>query len=135
MRIPRLKKIRLKDPLYQSDIVVLVGGDTASLRRYLHRKHGSEVRTYNKNTPCDEEIGIGEDSGGLQFHVKRPQETFYIWVAIKDIDTMWHEVYHLTHDILFARGIIYSDSAEDAFAYFGGALFAQIYKKLFMRSQ
>lgn len=128
-----MQVINVVDPLYQSDVRLLVGGVMEDVHQYVVKTHGGEVSTHNKDNATDD--GWEDCTDGAQFHVNGDTEVFYIWIQRPELDLLHHEIYHLTHDILHVRGIEYSDNCEDAFSYFSTALFIDAYKKLFAQKK
>lgn len=129
-----LKEHKIKDPIYQSSVSLLVGGNEAELYKFLRRRHGEGVKITNKESGENAEASCDPRSAstdGIQFHVNEDREHFYAWIQHEDIDALFHEVMHLTFDVLTCRGIQYDDSCEDAFCYWGAAVFAQAYQKIF----
>lgn len=127
----RLKKIKIYNDLYDVHIMYLFGGEVASLVRYIKRVHGDE-KTYSWGKP----FVFGEDAdttNGYQFHINAKHgdgEMFYVWVHELTPYLLYHETYHLAGDILYNRGIPYTYSSEEAYAYLGGWLFEKVSKKL-----
>lgn len=128
-----LKEIKIKDPMYQSSISYLVGGSEADLYKFLRRRHGKGVKLCNKEASEVEAMREPDSAStdGMQFHVNEEEEYFYVWVQRKDIGLVFHETMHLAFDVLSCRGIEYADECEDAFCYWGAAVYAEAHRKIF----
>lgn len=119
------------DPLYRANITYLIGGTVPELLKYLKKKH-KNFKSYSWGN----EFEWGEDADstdGYQFHVNAPLgvgEVFYVWVDRPSPFLLFHETYHLVGDILYNRGIVYSEDSEEAFAYLGGWIFEEIHRLL-----
>lgn len=125
------RRIKIYNDLYDVHIIYLIGGIVKDLEKYIKRKH--------KTAPLyswGKQFTFGEDAGttnGYQFHINAPLgngEIFYVWVAEPTAYLLSHETFHLTGDILYTRGIPYTYSSEETFAYLNGWLFEQMFKKL-----
>lgn len=127
-----MKELSITDPLYQSTIRYLIGGTEEELYALIRARHGQEALMRNKHGEgaplARDENDAGTDA--MQFHINGAEEFFYVWLATATPDLVWHETMHLTFDVLTCRGIAYSDECEDAFAYWGGAVFAEVVHKL-----
>lgn len=128
-----MQVISLADPLYQSDIKLLIGGTPQNVHTYIDDEHGVGAVAYNKENGTSD--GWDDPTDGMQFHVNQGHEAFYIWIERPELDLLHHEMYHLTHDVLSVRGIEYSDGCEDAFAYLNTHLFMDAYNKLFVHKK
>jgi len=125
------RRIKLYDDLYDVHITYLLGGTVEDLVKYIKRKH--------KKAPLyswGKQFTFGADAdttNGYQFHVNAPLgngEVFYIWTADATPYLLFHETYHLVGDILYTRGLPYTYSSEEAYAYLGGWIFEKVFKKL-----
>lgn len=122
----KLKEIRFYEPMYQANICYLIGGTADDLIKYIKNKHGND-----KMYSWDKEFSWGEDANttdAYQFHINAllgQGETFYIWVHKPTASLIFHETYHLIGDILHTRGIEYSYSSEESYAYLGGWIFSK----------
>lgn len=125
-----MREITAKDPIYQADIVCLVGGSEKDVDAYLTKKHGTGYAMYNKDNECSEPLD-DDNNDGLQFHVNGADKTFYVWISRPDMGLLYHEVMHLVFDVLVDRGIAYADECEDAFCYWGGDIFQQLARQIF----
>ncbi len=122
-----MRQITLKDPIYQAKISLLIGGNFAQVRREMDEYHGVGSKFYNKHEACDD-ADSDKDEEAMEWHMVDLEERFYIWVRYPRLDLIYHELFHLVHDVLEVRGIQYSDGSEEAFAYWGAAIFEQILK-------
>lgn len=126
-----MRKIKVYNDLYDVHITYLIGGEVPDLKRYIKRVHKDE-QLYSWGKP----FSFGEDAdttNGYQFHINAPLgdgEIFYVWVAQLTPYLLYHETFHLSGDILYTRGIPYTYSSEEAYAYLGGWLFEKVFKKL-----
>lgn len=115
-RKPFVKK--LADPIYRRHIYLAVGEQKGSLRKL--------------------EKVLGFDEGYLEYDRRRvgsvwslQEGPFIIWFPklgynAFDLDTMMHEVFHLTFAALDSVGLKLSDTSEEAFAYYAGYMTGQI---------
>lgn len=114
------------EPMYQVEITYLVGGTVKDLKRYLRDRHKRLPAMYS----WDKRFVFGKDgdtTNGYQFHVNAPLgdgEIFYVW--INDPSLLFHETFHMTGDIMFTRGIIYSYESEEAYAYLGSWIYENV---------
>lgn len=126
-----MKEIKLSDPLYETDIRLLIGGSAKDLIALMTKRHGSvSPMSWDQKSDWEEDA---DTTNGYQFHINAPfgyGEIFYIWIDELAPSLLAHEIFHLTGDILFTRGIVYSRESEEAFAYLNGWLFDKILKKL-----
>jgi hypothetical protein len=124
-----MRKISVYCEHYDCQIIYLVGSDVHALKKYLSRKHGADAKFYSWAT----EFKFDNTTNGYQFHVNADLgdgEIFYVWLAYLDAYLLSHETLHLSGDILYTRGISYSYSSEETFAYLHGWIFDKIFKKL-----
>jgi hypothetical protein len=127
----KIRKISIYNDHYDCHIVYLIGKDVHWLKKYIARKHG-DIQLYSWAST----FKFGEDANttnGYQFHVNAPLgdgEMFYVWVAEPTPYLLVHETIHLTDDILYTRGIGYTYSSEEAYAYLGGWIFEKVFKRL-----
>lgn len=125
-----MEVFKLSDPLYERDIVILVGENEVALGAYLKKEHGESVKIYNKENAVDNTPDPQND--GCQFNVRDDvSQTFYVWIARRDIALLHHEMQHLTFDIMDAVGMSYCDESEEAYTYFGAHLFKQAVELIF----
>jgi hypothetical protein len=127
----KIKEYKFHEPLYFVDISVLIGGDVPQLITFIKERHG-DAQMYS----FGEKFNWAEDADttdAYQFNIPAPLgkgEIFYLWVYDKTPYLFGHELFHLTGDILYHRGIKYSMESEEAFAYYFGYIFQEIFKLL-----
>lgn len=124
-----MKEIIFTDPLYEAEIVYLVGGSFSDLEKYLKEHHG-DAKLYSWGDTFD----FDDTTTAYQFHINSPMgkdERFYIWIGEGELSPrlLWHETLHLTTDILWTRGIYHCNQTEEAFAYLGGWIFEKFSKE------
>lgn len=126
-----MKEISFSDPLYECEISYLEGGTVNDLISFISERHpGSLPVSWDRKFEWGENANT---TNGYQFHMNAPLgdgERFYIWVAYPTLNLVSHEVFHLTGDILFTRGIEYCYQSEEAFAYLHGWLIDKIFKTI-----
>lgn len=131
-----MKKIKIKDfsiyeQLYETEIVYLVGGEVEDLIAYIKSKHkDSPLYSWGKRFDWGEDANT---TNAYQFHVNAPLgsgEKFYVWMHEVTPSLLYHETFHLAGDILFTRGVEYSYSSEEGYAYLGGWIFEKIFNAL-----
>lgn len=123
-----MKEYRFLEPHYQANVCVLVGGTPADVRKLLERRHGKNFKMYSQGEEVDDDNRDSDDA--FQFTVHEKEEIFYIWLDRVDLELLYHEIFHLTFDVLVSRGIAYDSSCEEAFAYWGAKVFIKFAKKL-----
>ena len=127
-----MKEISFTTPLYEAEVSLLIGGDIWEVVELLKNRH-SDPRVYS----WDKEFTWGEDANttnAYAFHVNArfgDGERFYIWMVEPTINLSSHETYHLTGDIMFTRGSIYSYEAEENFAYLHGWLYDTVFNSIY----
>lgn len=130
--MPKLNKISILVDMYDADVIFLYGGNTNDLRKYIKRRHkDSDLLSWGNRFTIDDEDA--ETTDGYQFHVfcnYGNGEVFYVWVAKPTPYLFAHEIFHLTGDILYIRGLSYSHASEEAYAYLHGWIFDKLVSKL-----
>lgn len=127
----KMKRINIYDPHYDAYITYLIGGTVDNMIKFIKRKH-KDSPLYSWGTP----FVFGDDAdttNAYQFHVNAPHgkgEIFYVWIHELNANLLFHETFHLTGDILYTRGIPYTYSSEEAYAYLGGSVFEKIFRAL-----
>ena len=126
-----MKTFKLKDPLFMSDITLLLGGDEHKLRRYLERRFGQDFKMMNKGQEVDfEKQQLSND--GMEFYVEEGEDMLYfVWISSMSIDTLHHEISHLTFDVLSNVGLTLAEASEETYTYWAANLFDQASKKFF----
>ena len=131
MRRTKIKEVRFTEPLYQTDISYLVGGDVPQLIQFIKDRHkNAQKYSFLEKFEWDEDA---ESTNAYQFHVVAPLgkgEVFYVWIAEVTSYLFAHETFHLTGDILYNRGLKYCMESEEAFAYLNGWLSQEAFKLL-----
>lgn len=127
----KIRKINIYSQTYDCQITYLIGGDAIQLAKFIKRKHKYELLySWGKS------FTFGADANttnAYQFHVNYPLghgEVFYVWVNEPTAYLLAHETFHLTGDILYTRGVAYTYSSEETFAYLNGWIFDKVFKRL-----
>lgn len=124
----KIKEIKLYDDHYKADICFLHGGSADDFIFLINQRH-PEQRMYSWDTVFE----FGEDANttdAYQFHINAVHgdgEKFYLWMLEVIPSLFFHEIYHLSGDILYTRGIEYCFQSEEAYAYYGAWIFEKIY--------
>ena len=124
----KIKEYKLYSDLYQAEMSYFYGGTADQFISLIKKRHG-DAPMYS----WGEKFEWGEDANttdGYQFHfnaVHGDGEKFYLWLLNPTPFLFYHEVYHLSGDVLFTRGVGYSYESEEAHAYFGSWLFNKIF--------
>ena len=129
MRRTKIKEIRFFEPMYQTDISYLVGGDVPQLQQFIKERHGNaKMYSWGKRFKWGKKANT---TNAYQFHVTAPLgkgEVFYVWIEEKTDYLMFHESFHLLGDIMYDRGVKYCSKSEEAFAYLGGYIYQEVNK-------
>lgn len=128
-----MKEIKIYESLYDTDISFLIGGTVSDIKKFLKKRHGENLLLWDRDRPQHIDQFLIEDTDGYQFHVEAPLgegERFYAWAHKASDNILFHETLHITFDILFTRGVVYSDGSEEAFAYLGASIFEKLKEKL-----
>ena len=118
-----MKKLEITDKMYNRYIILLIGGDGKELEKYLYEKYNAKKDADNINAGYTQI----KDDGKCDKHIIWMPE--FDW-TIKDQATMSHEIFHLVCGCMEDIDIQYSNESEEAFAYYYGYIFAQIWDKL-----
>lgn len=124
-----MREIHIDDPIYNADISVLVGGKETDIQKLIDKRHGPGAPILNKRNASENNF-IDGSCEGMQFHVEQGDPVFYVWLQAPSARVLWHEIFHLTFDVLESAGITYGDNCEEAFAYWGEIVFAAAAKRL-----
>ena len=129
-----MKKILLKDNIYRSNPILLVGGDLIELQKYINKRHKDGIII---DLGKRRKVLIGnKHTGGKAFTVEGVDyDYFYAWIkkfdwTVNDLSMIAHELLHLTYEVLTQRGIGYSKKSEETIAYFFEEMFNQALRKL-----
>ena len=128
----KLKKYTIYNDLYDVHVIFLIGGEVIDLQKYIKRKHGN-VETYSWGKKFDLYCKDADTTNGYQFHVNAPLgkgEVFYHWHSHNTPYLLGHELYHMTGDIMYTRGMTYNSGSEESYAYLAGWLFDRLCKKM-----
>lgn len=113
-----MKQYDLHEPMYRTDITIIVDCDYATFAAMISTRHPNEL-LYSWDQPFILEDG----TDGYEFHVNGVDgELFYVWIEKPDVYMLAHEFHHLTHDVLFTREIRCGYGTEEVFAYLNGRL-------------
>jgi len=127
----KIKEFHIYEGLYEAEITYLVGGVVEDLIIYIRNKHkDAKMYSWGKEFKWEEDANT---TNAYQFHINAPLgsgEKFYVWMHQVSPSLFYHETFHLAGDILFTRGVEYSYSSEECYAYLGGWIFNKAYDAL-----
>lgn len=115
-----MKERLINESMFRATIKIVTDCSFMEFNSLMLSRHGTQL-LYSWDQPFSLEDG----ADAYQFHIisaNGEDELFYIWIYKVDIYLLTHEVHHLTHDILFTRGILCSYGTEEIFAYLMGRL-------------
>lgn len=125
----KIRKIKIFNEERDCQITYLIGKDVHWLKKYLRRKYGADAKYYS----WGKDFKFDNTTNGYEFHVNGDLgsgEMFYVWLAEITPYLLYHETYHLAGDILYVRGVKYSYSGEETFAFLGCWIFDQVFKRM-----
>lgn len=118
-------------PIFEKNVSFLVGGEFEDFKKHLENKHGKDYE--DRMWSYGEQYRWEKDADGTDaytvFITERLGigEVFYTWAHEPKPSLMWHEVKHMTHDILIHCGAKYCYESDEVFCYLGGWIFEKIY--------
>ncbi len=123
----KIKEYSIFEQMYEAEISYLFGGTVEDLMAFIKNRHkDAPIYSWGKIFEWGEDANT---TNAYQFHVNAPLgagEKFYVWINEVSPSLLYHETFHLSGDILFTRGIEYSYSSEECYAYLGGWIFQKI---------
>lgn len=128
-----MKVISFVTPLYEASVVCIFRCPFSKFLATLKKRHGGKIPEMYS---WDEKFEFGDDAdttNAYQFHVNAIHgdgEVFYIWIHEIGPNLLAHELFHLTGDILFNRGIGYDNGGEEGYAYLHGWIFEKVFTGL-----
>jgi hypothetical protein len=135
-----MKVITFTTPLFEANCVVVVQCPFSKFLAFLKKRHGGKVPqmySWSKEFEFKEDA---DTTDAYQFHVcsergsrdsHGQEEVFYSWILDPTSSALlYHEVQHLTGDILYTRGVEYEDGGEETYSYLGGWIFEKVFTAL-----
>lgn len=124
----KIKEYKITLDLFRVDISFLSGATPIELKEFIDKRHPNEKLwnwdrefIWDKNYECTD---------GYMFHTEAllgRGEIFYLWFNEPTPYMTFHEITHMTGDILFHRGFEYNFGSEEAWAYLNGWIFEKFY--------
>lgn len=122
----RLRQFQWADELYDVSIVLLHGEWEPALA-WMDTKFGEVV-----------EADVGQGEGAKTMLIKRDRGMAIVlwfprWFSIKNgnhLSVMAHECFHAAEFLLRERGMVLTDSSDEAYAYYIAWMFRECYRRL-----